>query len=85
MLKQKTYTTTPGTYEVVKPELAYLKKLHRVMRETDIYYITKTDGVSLATPPTGLGCLYTFPYGSILFDSNRPFEVGEKVNVIYEI
>ena len=82
MLKQKTYSPTPGTSRVYDAELAY-RTIHRVMRSTDIHYHFVSEAAEIEA--LQLMVMYQPSVGGLFFDENRPFITGEKVNVIYEI
>jgi hypothetical protein len=82
MLKQKTYKTTPGTSTIYAAELAY-RNIHRVMRSSDVYYHFVNEAAEIEA--LQLIVRYQPSQGGLFFDENLPFEVGEKVNVIYEI
>jgi len=81
MLRQKTYNTTAGLTYINTSDLAY-RTVFRVTRGTDVHYITVSE---LDILITGDNVRYAPSVGGLYFDESIPFELNERINVIYEI
>lgn len=81
MTINRIYNTNPGQFSIVDSQLAYTN-IDLVSRNGVVYNVLQPGNEGTIG---GLYVAYFPSLGRLNFDSTMPFEIGETINVIFEI